>query len=268
MLLNLLVLSGTLLGSPTDTPPDGATAPDPSDPTRTDARLGAGYKYTGYTGGPHMNEVRLKAGLITGSKGIFIADIGVGSLQGAGESNDSGLTDGRFRYFGLGQMDRSKAYGYRGVGGSVELQTQGQVRGTDGSNSLALGALLAYGAGETLSFYPNLIGAGVWSKDLDDYLGLTLRADLIASWKPEFGWPGSYLKLRPSYSHGVTDELEGSGDFYVEAALGGSLTEDRRWWWDLQWRKFYVDDLEDQTRGSNSELTPDWSLFFSVTLFT
>ena len=42
-------------------------------------------------------------------------------------------------------MDRTVAQGYRGWGNSFEVQTQGTVPGTDGSNVLALGDLAALG---------------------------------------------------------------------------------------------------------------------------
>jgi hypothetical protein len=38
--------------------------PDPSDPARIDTRAGAGYRYTDFTGGAIINEIRAKLALL------------------------------------------------------------------------------------------------------------------------------------------------------------------------------------------------------------
>ncbi len=162
-----LFASTTFAQEVTDT---SELTPDPSDPTRIDARIGAGYKYTDFTGGANINEIRAKVALILGSSGMFVADVGVGKLNDNPSGEDeTGLTDGRYRYFHLGPMDFKKM-GYRGWGVSAELQTQGAIEGTDGSNLIAVGGIWSFATSKTLSIFPNLIGSAVWSKNFDNYL--------------------------------------------------------------------------------------------------
>ncbi len=133
--------------------------PDPSDPTRIDARVGAGYKYTDFTGGASINELRAKLALLLGKSGMFVADIGVGKVSDNPNGDDeTGLTDGRFRYFHLGPMDFKKM-GYRGWGMSAEVQTQGAIAGTDSSNLFAVGGIWSFATSKTLSIFPNLISS-------------------------------------------------------------------------------------------------------------
>lgn len=238
--------------------------PDPSDPTRIEARAGAGYKYTGLTGGASINELRVKLALLLGKSGMFVADIGVGKINDYPYGEDeTGLTDGRFRYFHLGPMDFKKM-GYRGWGMSAEIQTQGTIPGTDSSNLLAVGGIWSFATTKTLSIFPNLIGTAVWSKDLDSFRGVAARGDLFITWKPEGIWNGGYLKLKPSYSYGVTGELKSESSSNLEIAIGGMLASNKKWWWDVQGRSFLVDELEEDIQGPVSS---EWSLFASITYF-
>jgi hypothetical protein len=164
-------------------------------------------------------------------------------------------------------MDRTVVQGYRGWGTSFELQTQGTVPGTDGSNLLALGGLAAFGSGKKVSVFPNLIAMGVWGEDFDDYLGSAARFDLIMTFKPEGAWNGAYVKLRPSISYGVSDVLEGGSNVNVEAAVGGAFNASKTWWWDVQLRWFETNELAGDSSGSESDLAPENSLYLSLTHF-
>ena len=238
--------------------------PDPSDPTQIDARLGAGYKYTDFTGGGSINEIRAKVALLLGKSGMFIADVGVGKLNdNPNGENETGLTDGRYRYFHLGPMDHKKM-GYRGWGVSAELQTQGAIEGTDGSNLIAVGGIWSFATAKTLSIFPNLIGSAVWSKDFDSYLGAVARGDLFITWKPVGIWRGGYLKFKPSYSVGVSNVIKGDDSVNLEVAVGGMITTNKKWWWDIQGRAFATDELEQDLQGS---IKADKSVFASVTYY-
>jgi hypothetical protein len=239
---------------------------DPSDPTKIDARVGTGYKFTDLVGGVTMNEVRTKVALDAGPEGTFVMDIGLGRLDGYPQDDDVGLTDGRFRYFRLVDIDRS-VRGYQGWGTSLEVQTQGSVPGTDGSNLGAVGALAAFGWGREIALYPNLILSGLWANDLDGYLGTAIRGDLNFAYRPQALWTGAYFKLKPSYSYGFTDVIDGESSFDVEASLGGAFSAAKTWWWEINVRTFYQEDLIVDSSGSESGLAPDWSLFLSVTRF-
>jgi hypothetical protein len=244
-------------GSPQQTP-------DPSDPTRIEARTGAGYKYTDFTGGASLHELRAKLALLSGTSGMFVADIGVGKINDYPYGEDeTGLTDGRFRYFHLGPMDFKKM-GYRGWGMSAELQTQGAIPGTDGSNLFAVGGIWSFATTKRLSIFPNLIGSAVWSKDFDSFLGVAARGDIFITWKPDGIWDGGYLKLKPSVSYGVSGDIDGSDNASLEFTVGGMISSNKKWWWDVQGRKFLVDELEKEMQGS---IASDWSLFASVTYF-
>ena len=237
---------------------------DPSDPTRIDARAGVGYKYTDFTGGASIKEIRAKLALILGKSGMFVADVGVGKLNDNPNGKDeTGLTDGRYRYFHLGPMDFKKM-GYRGWGVSAELQTQGAIEGTDGSNLIAVGGIWSFATSKTLSIFPNLIGSAVWSKNFDNYLGAVARGDLFITWKPVWIWRGGYLKFKPSYSVGISNDLKGGDSANFEVAVGGMITTNKKWWWDIQGRTFLIDELEKEMQGP---IDSDWSLFVSVTYF-
>jgi hypothetical protein len=239
-------------------------SPDPSDPTRIDARIGAGYKYTDFTGGASINEIRAKVALILGSSAMFVADVGVGKLNDNPNGEDeSGLTDGRYRYFHLGPMDLKKM-GYRGWGVSAELQTQGAIEGTDGSNLIAVGGIWSFATSKTLSIFPNLIGSAIWSKNFDNYLGAVARGDLFITWKPVGIWRGGYLKFKPSYSIGVSNDIKGDNSANFEVAVGGMITSNKKWWWDIQGRAFASDELEQDLQGS---INADKSVFTSITYF-
>ncbi len=202
--------------------------PDPSDPTRIDARAGAGYKYTDFTSGASINELRAKLALLLGKSGMFVADIGVGKINDNPNGEDeTGLTDGRFRYFHLGPMDFNKM-GYRGWGMSAEIQTQGAIPGTDSSNLFAVGGIWSFATAETLSVFPNLIGSAVWSKDFDSFRGFAARGDLFITWKPVGIWNGGYLKFKPSYSYGLSGDIEGGDSANLEVAVGGMIASNKK----------------------------------------
>jgi hypothetical protein len=239
---------------------------DPSDPTRIDARWGLGYKYSDYTQGASLNELRGKLALQLNKKDLVTVDVGVGRSQDVPQvADESGLTDGRFRYFRMWNVDRSILAGYQGIGTSVELQTQGQVPGTDGSNSLALGGMGAFGLGEGLATFVNPIVASVWSRNFEEHLGWTLRVDVFLTYKPGWPWKGTYLKARPSLSYGVSGALEGDGSGLLELVIGAPFT--RTFWWDLQYRIFSDTDLPAHSIGREENLATRWSLFLSFTWF-
>jgi len=264
---HLVIIAFTLMPSMThaqDMSNVNEQTPDPSDPTRIDARIGAGYKYTDFTGGASINEIRAKVALLLGKSGMFIADVGVGKLNDNPNGEDeTGLTDGRYRYFHLGPMDLKKM-GYRGWGVSAELQTQGAIEGTDGSNLIAVGGIWSFATSKTLSIFPNLIGSAVWSKNFDSYLGAVARGDLFITWKPVGIWRGGYLKFKPSYSVGVSNVIKGDDSVNLEVAVGGMITTNKKWWWDIQGRAFATDELEQDLQGS---IKADKSVFASVTYF-
>ena len=252
------------------TEPSAATAEgeeyDPSDPTRVDARTGGGFKYTDFSGSAYLLELRAKAAIQLNPKDLLTVDIGVGeSIDVPNQSDESGLTDGRFRYFRMWDVDRSVLAGWQGWGTSVEVQTPGNVPGTDGSALLALGGMGAVGLGEGFSSYLNPIVSSIWNRSVNKHLGVAIRGDLFLTYKPGTLWDGAYFKVKPSVSYGVSNAIDGQLGANVEASLGGAFS--KRFWWDVQWRTFLEQDLDLVTEGRESGLADDWSLFLSFTYF-
>ncbi len=252
-----------------DAEDDGAAKPetyDPSDPTRVDARTGGGFKYTAYDPEGYLLEFRAKVALQLNPKDLLTVDIGIGENKGAtGIPNEFGLTDGRFRYFRMWDVDRSVVAGWQGWGSSVELQTPGTVPGTDGSGLIALGGMGAFGLGKGFAAFVNPIVSSVWTNNLDQHLGIAVRGDVFFTYKPGVLWEGAYLKVRPSVSYGVSQAIESKLSALVEASVGGAFT--RTFWWDVQGRVFFERDLERATEGRESGLADDWSVYLSFTYF-
>ena len=268
----LLLLTGcTLLHPPqSDASADAGTPGeeryDPSDPTRIDARLGFGWKHTDYEPGGHVHEGRGKLALQVAKRDLLVADLGFGSNRGtAGFEDELGVTDGRFRWFRLWDMDRSLERGWQGWGTSVELQTPGSVPGTDGAAQLALGGLGAIGLGPDLNAFINPIVSSLWSRKLDDHLGVAARLDLIATYKPQDLWRGAYFKARPSVGYGLSDALQDDLNAMLEVSVGGAVSTEL--WWDVQARGFSDQELDRDSEGAVTGLADDWSIFVSFTRF-
>jgi len=46
--------------------------------------------------------------------------------------------------------------------------------------------------------------------------------------------------------------------------VGGMITSNKKWWWDIQGRTFLIDELENELQAA---IDADWSLFASATYF-
>ena len=113
---------------------------DASDPTKVYSYAGPGYKFTEFSNGDSLNELRAIGNIAFGSSDMLLFEIGYGSYSGTvsdGEKED-GITNSRLRYFHLFNMDYSVSSGYRGWATQVDLQLEGNVKGTTGGNTLAV----------------------------------------------------------------------------------------------------------------------------------
>lgn len=268
----LIALALGAWGSPAlasdESPPAdaGSTTYDPSDPTRVDTRGGFGVKNTEYDPSGQLRELRAKIAVQLNPKDLVTIDIGVGkNLNVPGESDEFGLTDVRFRFFRMWNVDRSIVAGWQGWGTSLELQTPGNVPGTDGSGLVALGAMGALGLGSGFSAFLNPIVSTVWTRGFDQHLGIAARFDLFLTYKPGTLWTGAYFKLKPSVSYGLSDEIQDQGAANLEASVGGAFS--RVLWWDIQARTFLEKELDRETEGRESGVADDWSLYLSLTYF-
>ena len=100
------------------------TAIDASDPTKIYSYAGAGYKFTEYSNGDSLSELRAIGNIGFGDNDMLLFELGYGKFSGTVEAGEeeNGLTNGRLRYFHLFNMDYSVAKGYRGWATQVDLQ--------------------------------------------------------------------------------------------------------------------------------------------------
>lgn len=127
---------------------------DATDPTKIQTFMGLGAKHTDYTNGETMLEAR-----VTGNAGItdhdmLLFEIGYGWHDGelvAG--HDSGITNGRVRWFRLWEMKYDLGRGFRGFGLQVDAQLAGRLKGTDGQNLVMAGAMPVFALGGHWDLY-------------------------------------------------------------------------------------------------------------------
>lgn len=146
---------------------------DASDPIKIYSYAGPGYKYTEYSNGDYLQELRVIGNLGLSDKDMVLFEFGYGKYNGtvlAGE-DDTGLTNLRARWFHLFNMDYSVTRGYRGWATQVDLQGEGQVKGTTGTNTLAIGAVPAYGINAEWAFYLPINYVSTWGENFDKHQG-------------------------------------------------------------------------------------------------
>ena len=121
---------------------------DATDPTKVYSFLGGGPKYTDYTNGESMWEIRAIDNLALGPADSLLIEFGYGWHDGDLIPGDnSGLTDARVRYFHIGEVQYDLTSGYRGMGYQVDLQFAGQLKGTDGQNVVMAGLMPVFALG-------------------------------------------------------------------------------------------------------------------------
>jgi len=89
---------------------------DASDPTKIYSYAGPGYKFTEYSNGDSLSEIRAIGNIGFSDNDMLLFEIGYGRYSGTIEDGDKkdGVTNGRLRYFHLFNMDYSITKGYRG----------------------------------------------------------------------------------------------------------------------------------------------------------
>jgi hypothetical protein len=102
---------------------------DPSDPTKIYTYAGGGVKYTDYTNGESMIEVRATGNVAASDSDMVMFELGYGWHDGdlvPGDNSD--FTNGRVRWFHLFPMDYSIVTGYRGWATQIDVQLAGPLR--------------------------------------------------------------------------------------------------------------------------------------------
>jgi len=108
---------------------------DASDPTKIYTYAGGGVKFTDYTNGDSMWEIRATGNIGVTDKDMVLFEIGYGWHDGDSANrtrDEDDITNSRLRWFHLFDMDYSATSGYRGWAAQLDLQLAGGLVGTDG----------------------------------------------------------------------------------------------------------------------------------------
>jgi len=242
---------------------------DASDPTKIYSYAGPGYKYTKFSNGDHLQELRVVGNLGLGKSDMVMFEIGYGKYSGTvlpGE-DDSGLTNMRARWFHLFKMDASIKHGYRGWATQVDFQREGDVKGTKGSNTVAVGGLPAFGINESWSFYLPVNFVSTWNHAFKNHQGSGISVAPMAAFAPAKGpWPGFFLQIWPSYTRYFSGDLSGEGAANLDLTLGWAPAEKVVVTATLQ-QNFDKDlRLYVPNTGSSSGAN-DWNIFVSGSIY-
>lgn len=241
---------------------------DASDPTKIYSYAGLGYKLTEYDNGDSLNEVRAIGNIGFSDSDMLLFEIGYGNYSGTvlSDEKDSGATNGRARYFHLFGMDYSIATGYRGWATQVDLQFEGNVKGTTGGNTLAIGALPAFGGGSNWSFFLPVNYVSTWGNKFEHHQGHGISIAPLAVFSPEKGpWPGFYLQIWPSYTEYVAGDLKNSGGAALDLTTGWSITPTIVA--AATFQQNFDKDLKLYTPSTGTSGANDWNLFANVSFY-
>ena len=242
---------------------------DASDPTKIYSYAGGGLKTTEYSNGDSLNEIRAIGNIGFGDSDMLMFELGYGRYSGSvspGEDKE-GLTNGRARYFHLFNMDYSIIKGYRGWATQIDLQFEGDVKGTNGGNTVALGVLPAFGGGASWSFFLPLNYVSTWGSDFNNHQGHGISIAPLAVYAPAEGpWPGFYLQIWPSYTRYFSGDLDGEGGAAVDLTTGWSITPTTIL--NATFQQNFDKDLKlyKPSNGSSSGAN-DWNLFANINFY-
>lgn len=239
---------------------------DASDPTKIYSFAGAGLKHTDYTNNESMWELRVTGNMGLSEQDMVLFEAGYGWHSGDQvEGSNSDLTNIRARWFHLFNMNYEVSDGYRGWATQVDLQLAGELKGTDGQNTLALGMLPAFGMGPNWSFYLPFNLVNTWDKKFERWNGAGIGIAPLFVYSPDNWWNGAFVQIWPNYTLFVSGELKDEGAGTIDLILGGNVTPTLLW--SIVYQKNVDKDLRSFRRGRNAGLTNDQNLFFSVTSY-
>jgi len=263
---SLIVLAGLAFGI---THAMAEESIDASDPTKIYSYAGPGYKYTKYSNGDYMQELRVTGNIGLSQSDMLLFEIGYGDYNGTllAEEKGSGVTNGRGRWFHLFNMDYSILNGYRGWATQLDLQFEGSIKGTKGSNTLAAGVLPAFGINEQWSFFLPLNYVSTWGEDFDNHQGSGVSIAPLFSYSPSNPpWPGFFMQLWPSYTAYLSGDLDGEGGANFDLTVGGSPTE--KTVIAVTFQQNFDKDLKlfSLTPGASSGPN-DWNIFANISFY-
>jgi hypothetical protein len=239
---------------------------DASDPTKIYTYAGGGLKYADYTNGESMVEVRATGNIGLSDTDMILFELGYGWHDGnLVPGSNQGLTNTRLRWFRIFNMDYEKARGYRGMGMQVDLQLEGDLKGTNGQNVLSAGIMPTYALGGAWNMYLMLNGVAAWDDKFRNFSGAGVSAAARLVYSPDDWWPGSQIQIIPEYKYFLTGALDGEGDGTLEINVGGEITPTTMW--DITGQKNYDLDLRSLQRGVSTGLKNDWNIFINVTTY-
>ncbi len=240
---------------------------DVSDPTRIYTFAGGGLKYTDFTNGSSLLELRATGNVGLSEKDMVTFELGYGELDSSSEQeqkDDTDFTNSRLRWFHLADMDYAVPKGYRGWALQTDLQLAGSLAGTDGQNVVAVGGIAAYAINPKWSFYLALNGVNTWDKKFEKYNGFGVGVAPLIVYTPDW-WSGAYVQLWPNYTRFVSNELSGEGSGNIDLNIGGQLSDNL--FWAGTYQQNIDKDLRSFRRGEDTGLTNDWNVFLSLTTY-
>ena len=241
------------------------TGIDASDPTKIYTYAGAGIKYTDFTNGATLTEIRATGNIRLSNNDMVQFELGYGETENQDTNQtETGQTNSRLRWFHLFEMDYSKLSGYRGMATQIDLQLAGDVVGTDGANTVSIGALPAYGINENWSFYLPVNLVNNWDKDFEKHQGAGIGISPLFVYTPEW-WSGSYLQIWPTVVRFLSGNLDGEGSANLDLILGGSFKPTVTW--AATFQKNFDKDIQELPLGPTTGLGNDWNIFANVTWY-
>ena len=241
---------------------------DASDPTKIATFAGGGLKFTSFADDAELIELRATGNIGLGDSDMIMFELGLGDFDGPAGANQTtnGLTNARARWFHLFSMDGSVVKGYRGWATQVDLQLEGDVTRTNGSNTVAIGALPAFGINESWSFFLPVNYVSTWSSDFDNHSGHGISIAPMAAYAPEVGpWPGFFIQIWPSYTEYFSGDLDGSGGANVDVTVGWMPTD--KWVVTGVFQKNFDKNFQGFRRPGVVSGANDWNLFVSASYY-
>ena len=241
---------------------------DASDPTRIATYAGPGFKYTSFADDADLWELRATGNIGLGDKDMIMFELGYGEFDGPAllTQRTEGLTNARARWFHLFNMDNTVTKGYRGWATQVDLQLEGDVTRTDGSNTVAIGALPAFALSPEWAFYLPVNYVATWNSDFKDLTGHGVSIAPMAAYAPEVGpWPGFFLQIWPSYTRYFSGDLDGEGAANVDVTVGWMPSD--RWVVTGLVQKNFDKDFQGFRRPGVVSGSNDWNLFVSASYY-
>jgi len=237
---------------------------DASDPTRIYTFAGLGLKYTDYTNTESMAELRAVGNIGIGSN-MILFEFGYGKHSGNRVSgSNNGLTNSRFRWFHLFDMNYDLEKGYRGWATQIDLQLAGNLKGADAQNLISLGVLPAFALTADWDIYLPVNVVGSWDKDFSSSRGAGFNISPLLAVKLDW-WQGAFMQFWPGYTRFLSGDLTGKGSANLDLHIGGELTPTTIMLLSMQ--KNLDKNLKTLPRGAGTGLTNDWNVFLNVTTY-